>query len=156
VSDPHGQELARFEASASELRTFALVRGVCGVIALLASALTLLGSLPIPAFLIALLGVVISLVWLGQARKYWRSTAKPAQLVVYRAGFEVDQEFIPFTEVSHFEVDEDRLDVKVTLNSGDTRRIEPRYRGVDIYTLVRTLQDALTATRSTNEARHPP
>jgi hypothetical protein len=149
VTAEPGPELARFTASPRDVRTLALVRGVCGVLALLGSLAMLLGRLPVPLFLIALLGIVLSLVWLRQARKLWRraGTAKPATLVVHRAGFALDDTFIPFQQVTAFELDEERLDVKVALVNGEALRIDPQYRGVDIYTLVRTLQDALRATR---------
>ncbi|HEY6879679.1 MAG TPA: hypothetical protein VI299_16745 [Polyangiales bacterium] len=151
MSEDRGPELARFTASPRDLTMFALVRGISGVAALLGSLLMLLGRLPIPLFLVALLGLAMSAAWLRQARKLWRQarTAKPAALVVYRSGYEVDRAFTPFDHVAAFEVDLERVDVKVTMTDGETRRIEPQYQGVDLDELVRTLQDALTATRST-------
>ncbi|HEX5658365.1 MAG TPA: hypothetical protein VFX59_14280 [Polyangiales bacterium] len=149
MNDDRGPELARFEASRSDQRALALLRGVTGVLALLGSVATLLGKLPIPAFLVALLGLVMSAVWLGRARKLWRGagTAKLAALVIYRSGITVNDAFLPFEQVTTFEVDEERVDVKASLTNGDTLRIEPQYQGVDIYTLVRTLQHALGASR---------
>lgn len=146
----HGPELARFSASPHDQRTLAVVRGVSGVLALLGSVAVLLGRLSVPVFLVALLGLLMSLAWMRQARKLWRrvGTAKPATLVVHRDGFAIDDTFIPFEQVTAFEVDEERVDVKVALANGDSLRIEPQYQGVDIYSLVRTLQDALGATRS--------
>jgi hypothetical protein len=151
VSSERGPELARFQASAQDQRTLAALRGCTGVLALLGSLALLLGRLPIPAFLVALLGLAMSVAWLRQSRKLWRRarTAKLATLVVHRAGVAVDDTFIPFDQVTAFEVDEERLDVKVCLASGDTLRIEPQYQGVDIYALVRTLQDALGASQRT-------
>lgn len=146
MSEDRGPELARFEASPRDLITFAVVRAISGLAVLTGSVLMLLGRLPIALFLVALLGLAMSAVWLRQARKLWREsrTARPAALVVYRGGFEVDGSFTPFDHVEVFEVDLERVDVKVTLRNGETRRIEPQYQGVDLDTLVRTLQDTLT------------
>jgi hypothetical protein len=151
VSDERGPELARFQASPQDQRTLALVRGGAGALALLGSLALLFARVPIPVFLIALLGIVMALAWLRQARKLWRraGTAKPPTLVVHRAGIVHDDTFLPFEHVTAFEVDEERVDVKVCLAGGDTLRIEPQYQGVDIYTLVRTLQDALANARRT-------
>jgi hypothetical protein len=151
VSDERGPELVRFQASPQDQRTLAAMRGVTGVLALLGSLALLLGRLPIPVFLVGLLGLAMAMAWLRQARKLWRgaTTAKPATLVVHRAGIALDDTFIPFDQVTAFEVDEERVDIEVALASGDSLRIEPQYQGVDIYTLVRTLQDALGTTRRT-------
>jgi uncharacterized iron-regulated membrane protein len=153
-----GPVLQRFEADRRDLKIFAWVRGLSGLGALAGSVAMLLGRLSIPLFMVALLGMVMSVVWMRQARKLWRAsgTAKPAALVVHRAGValvsgtpDVSDTFLPFERVTRFEVDEDRVDVRVTMRDGETVRIEPQYQGVDIYALVRTLDDALTATRST-------
>ena len=45
-------------------------------------------------------------------------------------------------DVVEIEVDEERLDVLVRLHAGPPLRIEPRYPGVEIHELVRTLNDA--------------
>jgi hypothetical protein len=152
VSEPRGPELARFSASPQDQRSLSVVRGVSGVLALLGSVAVLLGRLTVPVFLVALLGLLMSLAWMRQARKLWRrvGTAKPATLVVHHAGFALDDTFIPFEQVTAFAVDEERVDVKVELANGDSLRIEPQYQGVDIYTLVRTLQDALGQSRSSH------
>lgn len=149
MSRDRGPELARFEADPQDQRALAVVRAVSGVVALLGSLAMLLGKLPIPLFLVALLGIAMSLVWLRQARKLWRSTAKPAVLGVHGAGLQIGDTFIPFEQVTAIELDPERLDVKVILSGGDTLRLEPPYRGVDIDTLVHTLQVALGASRRT-------
>ncbi len=143
MREERGPELARFEADPHDQRTLAWVRGVSAVVAFLGSLAMLLGRLSVPLFLVAVLGLMMSLVWLRQARKLWRGTAKPDVLVVYGVGFALNDTFIAFERVTAFEVDEDRLDIVVTLTGAAPMRIEPQYRGVDIYTLVRTLQDAL-------------
>lgn len=147
MSEERGRELARFEADPHDQRVLALVRGISGAVALLGSLAMLLGRLPVPLFLVALLGLVMSLVWLRQARRLWRSKADPALLVVHAAGFVLGDTFFPFGQVTGFAVDEERLDVVVTMASGELLRIEPQYSGVDIHSLVVTLQDALGASR---------
>jgi hypothetical protein len=149
-----GPELARFEGSPADQRALAYLRATCAVLASLASVAVLLGDVPIPVFLVALLGLLISLVWLAQARRFLRAAAAPERpcLVVYRAGFALSEpgrnDWVSFSDVRRFEVDEERVDILVTKENAPPLRIEPRYTGVDIYELVHTLDKARAALQS--------
>ena len=149
-----GPELARFEASPSDQRALAYLRAVCAVLAGVGAVVVLLGRVSVPVFLIALLGLLISLAWLGQARRLRRAAAHsvPTALVVYRAGFLLmdarRNDWLAFSDVERFEVDEERVDVLVTKRDASTLRIEPQYTGVDIYELVHTLDNARASAQS--------
>jgi hypothetical protein len=149
-----GPELARFEASPSDQRALAYLRTVCAVLAGSGALVVLLGKVSVPVFLIALLGLLISLAWLGQARRLRGAAAhsEPTALVVYRAGFALlaprRNDWIPFADVERIEVDEERVDVLVTKRDASTLRVEPQYTGVDIYELVHTLDNARASAQS--------
>jgi hypothetical protein len=147
VSD-RGPLLARFEESKSELRALALVRGVCAVLAIAAASALLLGELPVPIFLVAVLALLISLVWLRQALRARKAAkqAKNAALLVYSTGFCLEDAggstWHGWEDVEQVEVNEERLDIVVMRRDKPPLRLEPRYAGVDIYQLVRTLDEA--------------
>lgn len=149
-----GPELARFEASPSDLRALAHLRTLCALLAGVGALVVLLGKVSVPVFLIALLGLLISLAWLAQARRLRRTAAHgvPAALVVYQSGFLLTDDrrndWLAFSDVKSFEVDEERVDVLVTKRDASTLRIEPRYTGVDIYELVHTLDNARASAQS--------
>jgi hypothetical protein len=154
---PRGRELARYEASPSDQRALAYLRATCAVLASFGAVAVLLGDVPIPVFLVALLGLLISLAWLGQARRSWRAAAasERPQLVVYETGFSVSDtgrnDWLAFSDVKQFEVDEERVDILVTKRDASTLRVEPRYTGVDIYQLVHTLDKARASAQSAAE-----
>jgi hypothetical protein len=153
----HGHELARFEGSPGDQRALAYLRATCAVLASAGSVAVLLGDVPIPVFLIALLGLLISLAWLGQARRSWRAAAatERPRLVVYATGFSLSDangnDWVAFSDVNQIEVDEERVDIRVTKRDASTLRIEPRYTGVDIYQLVHTLDKARASAQSAAE-----
>jgi hypothetical protein len=143
-----GQVVARFATDPREQRTLARVRAICALLAAGAASLTLFGKLPIPAFLVALLGLAISLLWLRQARRAAASARRsnPEALVVHALGFALDEgertHWVPWRNVVSVEVDEERLDIVVQQTGATSLRIEPRYPGVEIHELMRTLDDA--------------
>jgi len=148
-----GPVVARFEESASDLRALSRVRTVAALLALLGACAMLLGKLPLPLFLVAVLAILLSAAWLAQARRVRKRAAlpAPAALVVYAEGMllaESEREtFVPFREVARIEVDEERLDIVLTRHDGSLLRVEPRYAGVDIHELVRTLDEARRSAR---------
>ena len=150
-----GPLLARFEVSASEQRALARVRAVSAVVAFLGACAMLLGELPVPVFLLALLGLVLSIAWFAQARRMRRaaSLAHRDALAVHAAGLHIDEAqrnlWCPWGDVCEVSIDEERLDVVLSLRDAPPLRIEPRYPGVDIHELVRTLNDAR------QKAEHP-
>ncbi|MET0341060.1 MAG: hypothetical protein ABW252_08655 [Polyangiales bacterium] len=153
--EARGPELARYEASPSELRALARVRMVSALVAFGGAVAMLLGELPVPVFLLALLGLVLSLAWLGQARRASRAarSAHRDALTVHARGLWLEEAarnvWCSWDDVTEIEVDEERLDVLVRLRAGPPLRIEPRYPGVEIHELVRTLNDAR------HRAEHP-
>ena len=138
----------RFEVGQADQRSLALVRGGAALLAALGSIALLLADVPLPVFLAALLGLLMSLVWLGQARRALRvsRTADAHYLGVYQDGFVLAEgprrTSVPFSRVEDLDIDEERLDIVVKLSTGETLRLEPRYPGVAIHDLVRSLQEA--------------
>jgi hypothetical protein len=142
-----GEVLARYEVSSSDQRALAYLRGICAVLALLGAGVMLLGKLPLPLFLVALLAVLISVAWLAQARRLVRAArvAERPALVAHARGLLLDEagrnEWLAWADVVQIEVDEERLELVLTRRVGEPLRIEPRYQGVDLYQLVRTLTE---------------
>ncbi|MDB4991268.1 MAG: hypothetical protein JWN04_6446 [Myxococcaceae bacterium] len=140
-----GAEVARFEVSSSDQRALAYLRGICAVLALVGALSMLLGKLPVALFMVALLALLLSVAWLAQARRLVRAARdeKRPALVAHTHGLLIEDaarnDWLPWTDVARIEVDEERLDIVVTKRDAQTLRIEPRYEGVDLYELVRTL-----------------
>lgn len=142
-----GPVVARFEESASELRVLARVRTIAGLLALAGASALLLGRLPLPVFLVALLAALISLAWLAQGRRAHRAAQqKPAVLRVHAQGLACEdakgETWIAWSDVERVEVDEERLDIVLFRRDAPPFRLEPRYAGVDLYSLVHTLDEA--------------
>jgi len=140
-----GQVVARYEVRAGDQRALAYLRAFCAVLALCGAIAMLLGALPLPLFMVAVLAVLLSVAWLAQSRrlaKAARATSRPS-LTAYTHGLWIEEatgnEWLPWSDVMQIEVDEERLDVVITKREGARRRIEPRYGGVDLYELVHTL-----------------
>lgn len=140
--------LQRFEVSQRDQRTFARLRLVAGVLAFAAGVLILLSDAPLAVTLIGLVGVLVPLAWLKQARRAHARAAAPERyaLTIHARGFVLDegdaQTLVRWTEVHAIEVDEERLDVVVWLKNQHAVRVEPRYEGVEIHTLMLTLRKA--------------
>lgn len=159
---PLGPLQARFEVDPRDQRSVAWVRGVSALLAGGAALLVLAGSVSIPVFMAALLGLLMAFVWWRQAtraRKLAR-VASSHHLAIYQHGFVIGEgdrtTQVRFADLEHIDVDEEHLDIVALFRAGrggasrseDGRvrlRIEPRYPGVAIHDLVRTLQDAARA-----------
>lgn len=150
-----GALLARFEVDPHDERVVARVRAVAGLVTATASVLVLLGDLPVPVFLVGVLGLFVSVVWLRKAVVWLRNARRTAHrapqanlhfLEVYEDGLLLSEGehrvAVLWTQVEQVEVDEERLDVVVTRRDAPPLRIEPRYAGVEIHQLVRTLRNA--------------
>lgn len=143
-----GALLARFEVDPHDERVLARVRAIAAVVTAAASVLLLLGDLPLPVFLVGVLGLFVSLVWLRAARRtaHRAPQANLHFLAVYQDGLLLSEGehrvAVLWTQVEDVEVDEERLDVVVTRRDAPPLRIEPRYAGVEIHQLVRTLRNA--------------
>ncbi len=142
-----GALLVRFQVDPREQRLLARVRAIAALLAAPAALAMLLGELPWPVFLVAVLALLLSLAWLGQARRLWRASKRePDALFVHAGGIELREAgqstWLAWAEVERVEVDEERLEVVITRHVAPALRIEPRYPGVDIYELVRTLDHA--------------
>jgi hypothetical protein len=146
-----GPLLQRFDVAASDQHGVALVRAVSALLAGVCSVALLLAKVPLPVFLAALLGLVMSLVWLRQARKALRLSHDTSahHLSLHRDGFVVAQgaqrRSVRFATVRDIAVDEERLDIVVKLEADEVLRLEPRYAGVAIHDLVRSLHEACQA-----------
>jgi hypothetical protein len=148
AASERGPLLRRFDTDPREQLSFARVRTLSALLALAGATAMLFGKLPIPALLIALLALLISLVWLRQARRAAASarSGRAEALRVHQLGFALDEgertHWVAWSNVESIAVDEDRLDIVVKCRDAARLRLEPRYPGVDIYELVRTLDDA--------------
>jgi hypothetical protein len=149
VTEPGlGPELERFVPSPRALRGDAVLRACAAALALSAAALTLLGELPIIAFLVTLTGTLVGLFWLVSARRGLKRAEQSDRftLKVHARALVIgdgpDTRTIPFDEIARIDVDEDRLDVVVARTHGPEVRIEPLYPGVEIHDLVARLRNA--------------
>lgn len=144
-----GELIVRFEADPDEERVHARVRMVCAGIASVASLAVMLGRVPVTVFLVALLGLAISLAWFREARKAARRATTPQAvfLEVYRGGLVWAEApnppiWVSWNEVSALDVDEERLTVCVSRAAAPPLHIIPRYPGVEIHALVDRLRNA--------------
>jgi hypothetical protein len=143
-----GPLLHRFSVSADDQRSVARVRLVSAGVSAVGALLLLLADVPIAVFLAALLALLMSLVWVAQARTAGRVARNVERyyLALHRDGFilsEGDQlHCVRFADVREIALDEERLDIAVRRDAKEPLRIEPRYPGVEIHALVRTLQEA--------------
>jgi hypothetical protein len=146
-----GPLLHRFDVAARDQQGVAVVRGASALLAGACSVALLLAKVPLPVFLAAMLGLVMSLVWFRQARKALRLSHDTSahHLSLHREGFVVAQgaqrRSVRFDTVRAIAVDEERLDIVVKLEGDEVLRLEPRYAGVAIHDLVRSLQEACQA-----------
>ena len=157
MSEPQlGPLVQRFEASATDLRTFAALRIIAGAISLLAGGAVLLSGPPLPVWLIGLVGVLVPIAWFRKAAAALKSARDDQlpSLSVHRQGFALtdgqQRRAIPWDRVTGIDTDEERLDVVVDLGSEGLLRVEPRYQGVEIHTLMVTLRNAWVAARDSS------
>ena len=138
----------RFTVSADDQRSVARVRLVSAGVSAVGALLLLLADVPIAVFLAALLALLMSLVWFAQARTAGRvaSNVQRYYLALHQDGFllsEGDQlHCVRFADVREIALDEERLDIVVRRDAKEPLRVEPRYPGVEIHALVRTLHQA--------------
>ncbi|MFT3922513.1 MAG: hypothetical protein QM778_08265 [Myxococcales bacterium] len=141
--------LARFEAEREAELSFARLRRTSAIVLAVGSLAVLLGRVPVAVFLVGALGLALSLAWLVQARRSARRARDPGAtyLAVHAHGLEWADGFkapiwVAWNTVSELDVDEEHLDVRVSLKGASPLHIEPRYPGVEIHELVRTLRNA--------------
>jgi hypothetical protein len=143
-----GAVVERFEVDATDMRIFAWARGLLGLFALVSAGLLLASRVPVVIFGVAVLGVLIALMWLRQARVAHARARAPEEhsLTVHEHGLVLREGprvcSVAWSEVRAVEVDEERLDIVLKRNTGDTLRVEPRYAGVALDELMRRLSEA--------------
>lgn len=146
-----GPLLSRYVVSRADQRSLALVRGGAALLCAVCAVWLLLSRVSLPVFLVALLGLAISLLWLAQARRAARTGAAPQAhyLSIHRDGLVVAEHdrltCLPFADVADIAVDEERLDIALRMRDGSCVRIEPRYPGVEIHELMHRLREAKAA-----------
>jgi hypothetical protein len=146
--EARGELKRRFTASATAELSLARLRLVAAAVALMASVVVLASSVPLPVFLVALVGVLVSLAWIRQgyaARK--RAQVPDAYfLELYATGLALGEggrvQWLPWSEVCDIAVDEERLDIAVCVRGREALRVEPRYPGIAIHDLMATLRNA--------------
>lgn len=143
-----GPLLRRFDVTRADQRSIGLIRLAAAVLAGGSAVLLLLAEVTVPVFLAALLGVLMSLVWFGQARRALRLSraAEAHHLCIHQSGFVLSEgdkiTTLRFDAIHDIALDEERLDIVVTPKQGTPVRLEPRYAGVEINELVRSLREA--------------
>jgi hypothetical protein len=143
-----GAVVERFEVDPTDMRIFAWARGLLGLFALFSACILLASRLPVVIFGVAVVGVLIALMWLRQARVAHARARAPEEhsLTVHERGLVLREGTrvcsLAFRDVTAVEIDEERLDIVLKRNTGDTLRIEPRYAGVAIDELMRRLSEA--------------
>jgi hypothetical protein len=151
VSEP-GALLVRYQVDPRDELWLARLRLACIALAIPGAGLVLLGEVPIPVFMAALLALLISLVWHRQAKKALLRSKAPDRfyLAIHEHGFWLSEgeapQFVPFSDVRDIAIDEEHLDIVVSRDQ-DTIRIEPRYPGVAIHALMDRLRSAWLVTR---------
>jgi hypothetical protein len=147
-AEARGQFLRRFEASASAELSLARLRLVTATVALMASVAVLLSKVPVTIFLVALVGVLISLAWIRQGLQARKRALRPSQffLELCARGLLIGEgarvQWLPWGEVCDIAVDEERLDIVLKVRVGGPVRVEPRYPGIAIHDLMATLRNA--------------
>jgi hypothetical protein len=138
----------RFEVDAGDQRAFARLRAAVAVLSFFSAAALLFSRVPVAIFGVALVGLLVPLAWLRQARSARRRAARPSQhsLALYEKGLLVEdgalRSVLRWSEVTDIAIDEERLDIVLKRKDGEALRIEPRYAGVAIDELMRRLCDA--------------
>ncbi len=151
--------LARFEAERGAELGLAWLRGLSAVAAFVGSLGLLLAKVPVAIFLIGALGLALSFAWLVQSRRSARRAQNPAEtyLAVHARGLLWADPpkapiWVSWTSVAGLEVDEERLDILVERKAAPPLHIEPRYPGVEIHELVRTLRNAWSHAHDSQDA----
>ncbi|MFM2421305.1 MAG: hypothetical protein RL385_6028 [Pseudomonadota bacterium] len=143
-----GALVTRYTVDRTDMRIFAAVRAALAVFAMGASGLLLMSRVPVVIFGVALVGVLVPLVWLRQAKTARLRAASPEAhcIELFEGGLIVREgpcaTPLNYHEISSFSVDEERLDIIVKRTQGPDFRIEPRYAGVAIHELMDRLSSA--------------
>ena len=146
--EARGELLRRFQASATAELSLARLRLVTASVALMASIAVLLSKVPVTIFLVALVGVLVSVAWIRQGLTARKRAARPSQyfLELYARGLAIGEgarvQWLPWGEVCDIDVDEERLDIVLKARAGEPVRLEPRYPGIAIHDLMATLRNA--------------
>jgi hypothetical protein len=152
-----GAMVARYTVDRTDMRIFALVRATVAVLALAASGLLLISRVPVVIFGVALVGLLVPLVWLRQAKTARLRAASPEAhcLELYAGGLVLREgpraTALDYREISGFAVDEERLDIVVKRTHGPDFHIEPRYAGVAIHELMDRLSSARALALATKD-----
>lgn len=152
-ADEPGPLLVRYDIDPRAELGLARLRTITAILALLGALAMLLGRVPVPVFIAALVAFLASAAWLSQARKARGRALNKAQfyLAVHARGIVLaegaEPAWLPFRDISAIDIDEDRLDIVVERTTGAPVRLEPRYPGVAIHDLMHTLRNAWLAAR---------
>ena len=150
-SEGRGALQRRFEASSSAELSLARLRLVTALVALMASLAVLLSKVPVPVFLVALVGTLVSVAWIRLGLVARKRATRPSAyfLELYASGLAIGDgprvQWLPWSEVCDIDVDEERLDIVVCVRGREPVRLEPRYPGIAIHDLMATLRNAWRA-----------
>lgn len=147
-AEARGALIARFTIDARGERGVARLRSAAALLALAGALALFLARVPVVVFMVAVLAAFISLAWLVQAKKARRRAHDPERhyLAVHARGLCVadgpSETWQPWDQVTEVDVDEERLDIVLSRRGLPPLRVEPRYPGVAIHDLMRTLRNA--------------
>jgi hypothetical protein len=152
-TDPElGALLERFEVDPASERAVSRLRLTAAVLAGLGAIAMLLSTLPFTMLLIAILALLVSAGWIAKSRTIEQRARTPEQhyLALHARGLMLCEggslSWVPWECVTHIEVDEERLDIVLERSTEPPLRLEPRYPGVEIYTLMNRLRNAWRGT----------
>ncbi len=146
-----GQQIARYEVDPTTERSVSNLRLAAAVLAGLGAVAMLLSTLPFAMLLIAVLGLLVSAGWIAKSRSLKKRALVPEQhfLALYERGLLLgeceSQTWVPWAQVTHIDVDDERLDIVLEQGAKEPARLEPRYPGVEIYELMHRLRNAWRA-----------
>jgi len=157
-ADP-GPLRERFEIDPGDERAVARLRLLAAGLAALSAIAMLLSSLPFVMLLLAVLALLVALGWFSRAKSLAARAKNPEEhfLALHTRGF-ISAEgqkrmWVSWTEVTHIEVDEERLEIVVTREAEEPVRLEPRFPDLEIHELVRRLRNAWHTANDDGETR---
>lgn len=97
--------------------------------------------------LLALAGVVFSVIWVALARRSVRQLLRAGDhyLDIGTGGFTLtagaEQRFVAWSDLEAVEIDEDRLLVRLRVTGADSMLVEPQYGELGLRELAKTIED---------------
>lgn len=149
----------RFQIDPADELALARLRLVAAGLAAAAAIAMLLSALPFVMVLLAVLALLVSLGWWGRARRLSKRAKNPEEhyLALYERGLMsadgAQRVWVAWKEVTHIDVDEERLEIVVQRGTAEPIRLEPRFPGLEIHELMHRLRNAWRGDSDHGETR---